>query len=217
MSKALAGISDAQIATNYTFSQIKKLQEQTDAINVNAPYFQFDPANDVTNIGRNNNIVGAPLDSVIIGQDNTLAAEAGNVILIGDENSIKGNDNIIIGDQNAFYDGAAAAETREGNIIFSKGLTRALLPDATNNTIIVAPTGITPNGAEPIPSGSIIFGNGTTPSTQPKLQFGGANLIAALNGEALPNAGVPNAYIRIRYKNANYKIPVWDDDDDLNP
>ena len=44
----------------------------------------------------------------------------------------------------------------------------------------------------------------SVPSSQSIFQIRGAYA-----GGALPNSNVPNAYMRIRYKNVNYKIPMW--------
>jgi hypothetical protein len=218
MSRVLGGLTAEQINSDYALTQIQKLQTQTDDVTVNSQYFQYDNTLDNANIGRNTIDENAS-ESIIIGRDNEIIGTApiigdnNNNIIIGDRNTINGKQNIVIGSFNVLDD-VQQDNFSNYNLLITKNLTLLNIPDGTEDVIILSPYPLNVANRV-IPSGSMIFGNNTNPSSQPLLQFGGPNLNDVL--PTAPLVGNPDAYIRIRYKNANYKIPVWNDNDAPNP
>ena len=123
----------------------------------------------------------------MVGQDIKMPSsdvvQSNNNIFIGDEIEIQGAYNVVLGDFVKSYDAALPDDPDnhiDRNLIISAGLVQGNLPKLSTGIIMISPGGFTDNAPAVIPSRSIIFGDGITPSTQPKLQFGGANLLYAV-------------------------------------
>ena len=215
MSNVLSGLTDEQIKSSYTLSTINKMEDNmndtTDNLQtqINEQYIEVDE--DFDNIYFGPNIVHAP------GSATTDA----NICIGFNASTAIGIQNVVINSQIAgAIDGVyiAGEDIKNCNRNILIGPTSVNppthFPTGTNDVIIIGAEGPT-NLNNNIPSGSIMIGTSMEQSTQPKFQIGGDNLINALAGGVLP--GNPDAYIRIRYKNANYKIPVFTDNDNPNP
>jgi hypothetical protein len=141
-------------------------------------------SNQCVSIGINNTM-NTSADCISIGFDSSIQ---GNInLVIGSANDVVGNNNILIGD----------------DIFFTHS-------NMSNNTII----SIGQIPAVPAPAnGSLIFGGSTgsnnPPAADARIQFLSNNLVAAGAGAAFP--GSYDAYIPIRYRGANYRIPVLND------
>lgn len=206
------GLTTEQKRGSYIVSAVDTLQSQVNdvetQVNGLTPYFDYD----------------ATLDDLKIGDKlykPTGQANEVNDMLIGTNLSIGlGNSNTIIGNNilmatvtNGAIAPADIAKETVGNFIVSKTLHPQYFASGANQLIIIAPLGLTPPvPGDTIPANSIILGQ-CQPSKQHKFQLGG--LIPPLAGGPLP--GNPDGYIRIRYNNNDFKIPVFADNDDPNP
>ena len=227
----VAGLTDSQKNSTLELNAINKLQNQVNINEGDSQYFQFHDDVDITEIGNQYEISELGEDSFVAGQDIKMPSSANfqsnNNIFLGDEIEIQGSYNIVLADDVKSYNPANPDDHIDWNLIFSSGLTKANLPNLSTGIIMISPGGFTDNGI--IPSGSIILGAGAigpvtnpiTPSEQPKLQFGGGNLLSKVsdadNGGFDTSITAATEFIRIRYKDENYTLALYPDDNADNP
>jgi len=219
MSRALLGISDGQINSNYTFKQIDLLQDQVDALNndvITTTY--INQATQTLVIDGNNNTFDDEVEDKIIiyGHDNNVDEFTGECVVIGTENILTNSDtSICIGHRceisNSTQSIAIGMDHDVGdsaniiNIGINNNLTEApnnvlignnlLVTGDQPNRIIISDTALEPSPPLIIANvveGSIVLGGGNVPSTLPKIQFLKSDLVDLVN-VTLDDVYDPNA------------------------
>jgi hypothetical protein len=188
MSKALSGLSQKTIDSNFTLTQLQLLQNQIDGqeteIENDNGALVYDAPNQNLQVGTENIPYEPPTDRFNI--------------TVGSANKVKGTDNVVIGNENFVF--STVGGQPYNNIIINMDMPQSVM--AGKHDVIFLGT---QQQLLPIANNSIILGN-CTPSNTNKFQLGGCTAVIA--GGAFVTC---DHYIRIRYNNANYCIPVIND------
>jgi hypothetical protein len=127
----------------------------------------------------NTSVADVTTTNVVYGKENVLA-------------DVADHSNIVIGNKKTHTAGA--------------NVTKPL--SATQNAVVIG-SGQFPQGANAIPNNAIMIGHGCAPSGAiGRIAFG--DTCEAVHGSfAMPNASVPQAYIKIEYNGVLYYIPAF--------